>query len=292
MKYLPYELTYDEMTAFTPLWRGERFPDGRPKVPDAALDSIARFSTITHAWHVCKNAGFDFQFIAGFKSTIPDQAMVGRALTALYIPCRPDIKEAMMKAGHDAGEVGDMNSWPIDRLTERDVYVADVYNKTKDGPIVGERLSTAIYARSRNGCVHNTTVRDIDGIRDIEGFNIFHRGMDPSFANFTIMLAGINCPMRMEGITVMPGDVVLAKDDCAIFIPPHLADYCALTGAVTAYRDIFSVERMRTKTYTSGEIDSKWTELIEADFREWLAAQPDVPFTQDDLERSTRERMW
>ena len=292
MKILPYDLTPGELDAFTPLWRGERYPDGRPKVPDAALDSIVRFSTITHAWHVCKNAGFDHQFIAGFQSTIPDRAMAGRALTALYMPCRPDIKEAMMKAGHAAGEIGDMISWPIDRLTERDVYVADVYGKMKDGPIVGERLSTAIYARSRNGCVHNAAVRDIDGILDIEGFNIFHRGMEPSYASPTIMLAGINCPMRMEGVSVMPGDVVLAKNDCVIFIPPHLADYCALTGAVTAYRDMFSVERMRDRTYTSGEIDAKWTEPIEADFREWLAAQPDVPFTQDDLERSTRERMW
>jgi regulator of RNase E activity RraA len=261
-------------------------------VTDEALDGILRFSTITHAWHVCKNAGFDNQFIAGFQSTLPDQAMAGRALTALYMPCRPDLKEVMVKAALAAGEIGDMNSWPIDRLTERDVYVADVYGKTKDGPIVGERLSTAIYARSRNGCVHNAAVRDIDGIRDIGGFNIFHRGMDPSFANLTIMLAGINCPMRMEGITIMPGDVVLAKNDCAIFIPPHLADYCALTGAVTAYRDMFSVVRMRERKYTSGEIDSKWTEAIESDFREWLAARPDVPFTPDDLERSTRERMW
>ena len=292
MKYLPYDLTSEELAAFTPLWRGERYADGRPKVPDDILDSIARFSTITHAWHVCKNAGFDQQFIAGFQSTIPSQVMVGRALTALYMPCRPDMKEAMIKAGSAAGEIGDMNSWPIDRLTERDVYVADVYNKKKDGPIVGERLSNAIYARSKNGCVHNAAVRDIDGIRDIAGFNIFYRGMDPSFANPTIMLAGINCPMRMDGVSIMPGDVVLAKDDCVIFIPPHLAEYCALTGAVTAYRDMFSVERMREKVYTSGEIDSKWTEKIEADFTEWLANQSGVPFTQEDIERSTRERMW
>ncbi len=292
MQYLPYELTPETLCAFTPLWKGDRFPDGRPKVPDGILDSIARFVSVTHAWAICKNAGYPFQVLHGFSSTLPDKLMVGRALTALYLPQRPDFKAVIMDGGHAAGEIGDCISWPIDRLTDRDVYVADVYGKIEDGPVIGERLANAIYARSHNGCIHNCAVRDIDGIREIEGMNVFHRGFEPSYASPTIVLGGINCPMRMEDVTVMPGDVVVAKEDTVCFVPPHLAEHCAFTGAVNFYRDAFSVERMRQMRYTSGEIDANWTEDIEADFADWLTRQENVPFTPDDLAEYRRQRLW
>lgn len=292
MKFLPYDLTREELIRFTPKWTGERFEDGRPKVSDKILDTMEKYVTITHAWQICKNAGYQFQVLHGFQSTMPGKLLIGRALTALYLPQRPDFKEVIMNGGHDAGEIGDCISWPIDRLTERDVYVGDVYGKIVDGPIIGERLANAIYARSHNGVVHNCAIRDIEGILEIEGFNCIHRGMEPSYASPTIVLGGINCPMRMEDVTVMPGDVVMAKDDLVCFVPPHLADWCALSGAITAYRDVFSVERMREKRYTSGQIDAAWTEEIETDFMDWLSRKEDIPFTTEELEESKRERMW
>lgn len=294
MKYLPYDLSAEELTAFTPKWHGERFPDGRPRVPDKILDQIREYVTVTHAWQICKNAGYCWQYLGGFQSTAPKETLVGRALTALYLPLRPDLRETMTERGwKEAAEIGDMVSWPIQRLSERDVYVADVFGKLRDGPVIGERLSAAIYARSHNSCVHNCAVRDLDGILEIEGFCVFHRGMDPSHASpDTVMLGGINCPMRMEGITVMPGDVVLAKGDCVIFIPPHLAEYCAVSGMVTAYRDRFAKLRMAERRYTPGEIDAEWKEEIEEDFRSWLSGLPDVPFTTEVMERLQGERLW
>lgn len=292
MKYLPYDLSPEELCFFTPQWKGERFPDGRPKVPDQTLDTILKYASITHAWSVCQGAGYHHQFIGGFQSTIPGEAMVGRALTALYLPILPGLREHLIKAGQERGEIGDMISWPIQRLVHRDVYVADVFGKIDCGPIVGERLSTAIYAKSRNGCVHNASVRDIDGIRDIKGFNIFYRGMHPSCASPTIMLGGINCPMRMEGVTVMPGDVVLAKDDCVIFIPAHLAEYCAFSGMIVSFQDQFAMLRCREGVYTSGEIDGAWPEHIEKDFLGWIARQPGVPFSPEDIDRIKGQRLW
>ncbi len=294
MKYLPYELDAQELIAFTPKWQGERFADGRPRVSDEVMDRIEKYVTITHAWQICKNAGYHWQYLRGFQCTDPEHTLVGRALTALYLPLRPDLREIMTQRGWQEGaEIGDMISWPIQRLTERDVYVADVFGKLRDGPIIGERLSAAIYARSHNGCVHNCAVRDLDGILDIKGFSVFHRGMDPTHASpGTIMLGGINCPMRMEDVTVMPGDVVLAKGDCVVFIPPHLAEHCALSGMVVTYRDRFAKLCMEEKRYTSGEIDAEWREEIERDFRDWLSALPDVPFTSAELEKIQGERLW
>ena len=293
MKYLPYDLTPQELEAFTPAWTGERFADGRPKVSDEVLDRIKEYVSITHAWQICKGEGYHWQFLSGFQSTIPDEALVGRALTALYLPLRPDLRESMVERGGREGEIGDMISWPIDRLTERDVYVADVFGKLQDGPIVGERLSAAVYAKSRCGCVHNAAVRDLEGIMEIEGLNIFHRGMDPSHASpGAIMLGGINCPMRMETVTVMPGDVVLARRDCVIFIPPHLAQLCADTAMIVNYQDQFAKQRMREQRYTPGQIDAAWDSSIEADFMEWLYQQPNVPFTPETLSVLKGRRLW
>ena len=92
MQYLPYDLTYEALCAFTPLWKGERYQDGRPKVPNHILNTIERFVSVTHAWAICKNAGYPFQVLRGFCSTRPGDLMVGRALTALYLPQRPDFR--------------------------------------------------------------------------------------------------------------------------------------------------------------------------------------------------------
>ena len=32
----------DDIIALTPQWKGERFPDGRPKVPDKYLDELRK----------------------------------------------------------------------------------------------------------------------------------------------------------------------------------------------------------------------------------------------------------
>lgn len=293
MKILPYDLTREEMVAFTPKWEGERFSDGRPKVSDEVLDKIRKYISITFAWGVLKGKGYRWQFLDGFDCTLPREPMVGRALTALYAPLRPDLREHMVEKGHQEGQIGDMISWPIDALSEGDVYVADVFGKTEDGPIVGERLSAAVYANAHNGAIHNAAVRDIDGIRDIEGFNIFYRGMNPSHASpHSIMLMGINCPMRMKTVTVMPGDVVLAKDGCVIFIPPHLAACIAMSGAIENYRDQFGIKRLTEKKYTPGQIDAAWTPDIEADFLVWLDAQSEVPFTREDMASLNGIRTW
>ena len=292
MKYLPYALSREELIAFTPLWEGERFEDGRPKVGDDVLDRIRDYVSVTFAWGILNGKGYKWQYLGGFRSTLPEEALVGRALTALYAPCRPDLKEVIYGGGHKSGRIGDAISWPIDELAGRDVYVAEVFGKIEDGAVVGERLSTAVFANSKNGSIHNASVRDIDGILGIDGFNIFHRGMHPSYASPTIMLMGINCPTRMEGVTVMPGDVALAKGDCAIFIPPHLAEFIALSGAIENYRDRFGMLRLRERTYTPGQIDANWGEGIECDFARWLEGQEGAPFTLEDMERVKGIRTW
>ena len=294
MKHLPYDLSPEELQAFTPDWQGERDAQGRPMAPDQILDEIERFVSIPYAWGILKAAGYVRQTLWGYDSTRPNEVMVGRAATASYLPHRPDLRACLMTLGHGAGEIGDMVSWPIERLQKRDVYVADVFGKVEDGPIIGERLGSAIYARTGCGCVHSAAVRDIDGILSIDGFNVFHRGVHPSHASpDTVSLMGINCPIRMDGVCVMPGDVVLAKGDCVVFIPPQLAEKCAVTGMLVYYQDQFAIARMREKIYHPGEIDAKWTAPMMEDFFNWLDEQG-AELTREQAEKlyAGGERLW
>ena len=291
-KFAPLNLVGDELEEYTREWDGDRFPDGRPRVPDDILERM-RLVTVTEAWGVLRGQGYEWQHEGNFVCTHPGQVLVGRALTAMYMPRRPAMRKLMEEKGDRGGCIGDQISWPIDMLVPGDVYVADVFGKVGQGPVIGDNLSTAIYAKSGNGVVHDAAVRDMDGIREMPGFISFVRGYHPSFASPTIMLVGVNCPVRIGGATAMPGDVVLGRDDGVIFIPPHLAEQVVKTSELIRLRDQFGKQRLSEGTYTSGQIDRRWTDDIERDFSKWLEAHVDeLPVSREAVQELLKERTW
>ena len=291
-KFCPLNLTKEELIAYTPEWQGCRFGDGRPKVEDDILERMKQV-TVTQAWGFLRNAGYLLQYEGNWRCTHPGGVLVGRALTAVYMPRRPVMRKVMEEKGGDCGCVGDQISWPIDRLVPGDVYVADVFGKITDGPIIGDNLSTAIHAKSGNGVVHDAAVRDLDGIKAIEGFTSFVRGWHPTAASPTIMLMGINTPVRIGQATVMPGDVVLGREDGVVFIPPHLAEVVVKTSELVRLRDAFGKIRLREGKYLPGQIDASWSDDIEADFSRWLEAHTDeLPVPKSAIRELLKERTW
>jgi regulator of RNase E activity RraA len=291
-KFAPLNLSREELVEYTPEWTGERLADGRPRVPDAILERMEQV-TVTQAWGVLQGDGFCWQYEGDWKCTHPGQILVGRALTALYMPRRPDMRRLMEEKGARCGCIGDQISWPIDMLQPGDVYVADVYGKIEQGPVIGDNLSTAIYAKSGKGVVHDAAVRDLDGIQEIPGFVSFVRGWHPSYASPTIMLLGANCPVRLGRATVMPGDVVLGRGDGVIFIPPHLAEKVVKTSELVRLRDQFGKTRLSEGKYTSGQIDARWTDPIEADFSRWLEDHMDeLSVSREAVQELLKERTW
>jgi regulator of RNase E activity RraA len=292
MTYCPFNLTREEMIDYTREWTGERFDDGRPRISDSLI-ARARAVSITGAWGILRGEGFHHQYEGGFVCTHPGEVLAGRALTAMYMPRRPNIRTIMEEKGFAAGCIGDQISWPIDLLVSGDVYVADVYGKIDQGPIIGDNLATSIHAKSGNGVVHDAAVRDLDGIKELPGFASYVRGWHPSFASPTIMLMGINCPVRIGGVTVMPGDLVLGKEDGVIFIPAHLAEKVVKTAELVALRDKFGKQRLAEGKYTSGQIDTRWADDIEADFSQWLEAHIDeLPVPREAIQEMLKERTW
>jgi regulator of RNase E activity RraA len=285
------ELSKDQMKFLTHQWTGERFEDGRPRVADDILVRMKSVS-IEEAWGVLRNEGYHNQFEGGWQPLHDDVPIVGRALTAQYMPNRPDVANQVLEKGRANGELGNTNSWPIDRLVPGDVYVADGFGKIVDGTLIGDNLGNAIYAKSGNGVVFNASSRDMEGLLKIDGFNAFVRGWHPSFLT-EVMLLSINYPIRMGAATVLPGDVVLAKKEGVIFIPAHLAEKVVVTSEVVRLRDLFGITRLKEGKYTPGQIDSKWTDAIEKDFSQWLEDHIDeLPVPKAQIQELLKKRMW
>jgi 4-hydroxy-4-methyl-2-oxoglutarate aldolase len=284
-------LSVDQMKFLTHQWEGERFDDGRPKVPVDILERMKKV-TIEEAWGVLRNEGFHNQFEGGWEPLHDDVTIVGRALTVQYMPNRPDVADQIKQKGLQKGEIGNTNSWPIDRLVEHDVYVADGFGKIVDGTLIGDNLGNSIYAKSKTGVVFNASSRDMEGLSEIEGFNAFVRGWHPSFLT-EVMLLSINDPIRIGSATVMPGDVVLAKEEGVIFIPAFLAEKVVITSEVVRLRDLFGITRLKEGKYTPGQIDNKWSEEIEKDFSKWIRDHIDqLPVPKEQIKELIKKRMW
>jgi 4-hydroxy-4-methyl-2-oxoglutarate aldolase len=283
--------TAEELIYYTSEWTGERFDDGRPKVADDILERMAKVS-IEEAWGVLRSKGYNNQFEGNWVLLHDDQAVVGRALTAQYMPLRPEVMDRLTEKGHELGRVGAMNSWPIDALQQGDVYVADGFGKVVDGTLIGDNLGNAIYANSGNGVVFDAGSRDMEGLADIEGFNAFVRGFDPSYL-MESMLMGINVPIRIGRATVFPGDVVLAKKTGVLFIPAHLAEEVVDRAEFIMLRDMFGHEMLKKGVYTPGEIDGRWSDDIKKAFLDWVENNPDeLPMSKAELDEYLKDRTW
>ncbi|MDV3308972.1 MAG: RraA family protein [Cyclobacteriaceae bacterium] len=284
-------LTKEQIIALTPEWKGERLPDGRPKVSDDLLRRLKNIS-LEEAWGVLRNKGYRNQFEGDWMVLKPGEAMTGRALTVQYLPKRPDYDDLIRAKGKEEKRIGNFNSWPIDMLTPGDIYVADGYEKIVDGTLIGDNLGNSIYAKSKNGVIFNGSVRDAEGLEAIEGFNAWIKGYDPSFIQ-EMMLGGINVPIRIGRATVLPGDAVLAKKGGIVFIPAHLAEEVVLAAEFIALRDEFGHQRLREGKYTPGQIDQQWTDDIKNDFLKWLDQNPDkLPMTRAELDAYMKSRTW
>jgi len=285
--------TPEYIKALTPDWKGERLADGRPKVSDAILERLKNIS-IEEAWGVLRNKGYNNQFEGDWQIIHADEAMTGRVVTAQYMPLRPDLEKYIREKGkaESRAQQGGTNSWPIDVLTEGDVYVADSYGKIVDGTLIGDNLGNSIYSKSKRGVIFYGSVRDQEGLEEIKGFNGWIKGNDPSYIQ-QMSLVSINAPIRIGRAVVLPGDVVLAKKFGVIFIPSHLVEELVITSEVTALRDEFGHLRLREGKYKPGQIDSQWTEEIKNDFMNWLINYPGkLPMTKTELDNYFRERNW
>lgn len=254
-------------------WGGDRYPDGRPKVSDELLHRMQNV-TAEEAWGVLQGAGYINQFEGNWKVINPGERLVGRVVTAVFMPLRPDVNAVISDSGKKEGrsQRGGQNSWVIDILQPNDVLVVDLFGKIKDGTFAGDNLATSIFTKTGTGLIVDGSVRDVSGISEIKGFRCYVRGFDPS-ALKDVTLMGINVPIRIGAVTVLPGDVVVSDPEGITFVPSHLADKVADHSELTQLQDRWGHQMLREGKYTPGQIDSRWTREMVEEFNAWAEKQ-------------------
>ncbi|MGZ5221131.1 MAG: RraA family protein, partial [Chitinophagaceae bacterium] len=300
--YLPLksqQITKDQLLFLTREWKGDRFADGRPKVPDSILNRM-KLVTLEEAWAVLRNENYKHQYDDSWQTINPDSVLVGRAVTAIFMPGRPDLQRAIDDTGHIRDKrIKSQNTWPIELLVKRDVYVVDQFGAHEDGPTIGDNLGNAIFSKTGNGIVYDGAIRDINGLKELGGFTSFFRTYHPSHhlnnpaGDLNTTLTGINQPTRIGKATAMPGDVVLGRDGGVVFIPPHLAEKVVKISELVRLRDMFSHQRLREGKYTSGQIDTRWSDDIERDFSKWLNEHiNELPVPKSQIQELLKARTW
>ncbi|MCC5938498.1 MAG: RraA family protein [Lunatimonas sp.] len=266
--------TKEQIIGLTSQWKGERFEDGRPHVPDFMLERL-QSATLEQIWGFLMRKGFRNQVEKDWIILKPGETMVGRAVTAQFMPARPDLDSLVRAWGKDEGrsQRGGINIWPIDILTPGDIYVADGYGKVKDGTLIGSSLGNAIYGKTGKGVVFYGSVRDMQELKETDGFNAWIKGHDPSYIR-DMTPTSINAPIRIGEVTVFPGDVVFANDYGTVFIPAYLVEELVISSELVGLRDEFERVLLQEGKYPSGEIHGQWNEAIKNEFRAWVKKYP------------------
>ena len=266
--------TPEHVKNLTSQWKGERFEDGRPKVPDIVLERLQN-ATLEQIWGYLGRKGYRNQVEKDWIILKPGETMVGRVVTAQFMPSRPDLDSLVRAQGKAEGrsQKGGINIWPIDILTKGDIYVADGYGKIKDGTLIGSSLGNAIYGKTGKGVIFYGSVRDMQELKATEGFNAWVKGHDPSFIR-AMTPTSINAPIRIGEVTVFPGDVVFANEYGVVFIPAHLVEELVSASEMVALRDEFERVLLQQAKYPSGQIHGDWDDNIKKEFRAWVAKYP------------------
>jgi 4-hydroxy-4-methyl-2-oxoglutarate aldolase len=230
----------------------DRLADGRPKVPDDLIER-ARGLSSEEVWAILEEKGFRNQYADGFQVLHPSKTMVGRAFTVQFMPLRSDVEDVAKAKAKEHGTPQLTNQTAIDMLQPGDVLVVDLFGKKVNGTIVGDNLFYYTMKTTHSGgLVVDGSIRDLDGISEID-MPAYFRAVDPTPIG-NVMLTGINIPVRIGGVTVMPGDLVVGDREGVYFVPPHLVKEVLDRADETHIHDEWTKKKFDEGKYKSSEI--------------------------------------
>jgi len=244
-------LTKDQMIKLTAKNPYERFEDGRPKVPDVLIERMRGMSA-EDVWTILPGKGFPNHFAGDFKLTKPGTKLVGRVVTAQFMPVRGDLNEIIAAEGKQKGYFGGQNQWVLDQLQPGDVVVIDLFGKNEYGTFVGDNLAYYIMQKTKTGLVVDGAVRDLEGIATFD-LPVYYRNAHPTPIR-DVMLTGFNVPIRIGGVTVLPGDIVLGDREGISIVPPQLVEDVVKRGEDTKIHDDWTKMKFKEGKYKSSDI--------------------------------------
>ena len=184
---------------------------------------------------------------AVLKPSDPKARIVGRALTVLNRARKETVPEAVASKKSGLGEINAHRiAKPGDVLVIQGV--PNVSSLGGTSATVGKR-------QGEIGAVVDGGVRDVDHSRSV-GYPIWSSSVTPITGKWRVETAGVNVPVAIAGVTVNPGDIVLA-DECGVcFLPQNrAAEVLAIAQRWTAW------EEDRLKKLASGISLDEFTSL-------------------------------
>jgi 4-hydroxy-4-methyl-2-oxoglutarate aldolase len=264
-----FSISKQELTDYTSQNPFDRLPDGRPKVPDDLIER-ARGLSSEEVWAILPQKGFRNQYADGFEVLHPDKHLVGRAFTVQFMPLRPDVNDVATSKAKAQGISRLTNQTAIDMLQPGDVLVVDLVGKKVNGTIVGDNLFYYVMKATKGGgLVVDGSIRDLDGLAEID-MPAYFRYADPTPIG-EVMLTGINIPVRIGGVTVMPGDLVVGDREGVYFVPPQFVKEVLDHADELHVHDEWTKKKFDEGKYKSSEIyGSPSDPKLKEEYQEYL----------------------
>jgi regulator of RNase E activity RraA len=264
--------TKDQMLEYTKAWNGERFPDGRPKVPDEWLERAKDMSQeeISVPSGGGRGGGGYSQYAGDWQVLHPEMKMTGRAFTVAFMPARADLDQVVMAKAKEKGVQTFNNQYAIDMVQPGDVFVVDLFGKKEGGTIVGDNLFYYLMKATKGGgLVVDGSFRDLDGISGML-MPCYYRSVHPS-AIGGVTLSAINVPIRIGNVTVMPGDLVMGDREGVSFIPAQNAEAILDRADETHIHDEWTRLKFDEGKYKSSDIYSSPRDpALKQEYQEYL----------------------
>jgi regulator of RNase E activity RraA len=264
-----FTFSKQELMDYTAQEPFDRLPDGRPKVPNDLMERARELSS-EEVWAVLQQKGFNNQYADGFQVLHPGKTLVGRAFTVQFMPSRPDVDDIAAAKAKNSGLPRLTNQTAIDMLQPGDVLVVDLFGKKVNGTIVGDNLFYYVMkATGGGGLVVDGSVRDLNGISEID-MPAYCRAVDPTPIG-NAMLTGINIPIRIGSVTVMPGDLVVGDREGVYFIPPQLVKEVLDRADEIHIHDEWTKKKFDEGKYKSSDIYSTPSDpQLRQEYQEYL----------------------
>lgn len=264
-------LTKEELIKYTAQNPFDRFPDGRPRIPDSVLEmykdmaseevmGAGRPAAAPQSAAAGRAAGpppvSSVTFTDGWQLLTPGKKLIGRAFTVQFMPIRQEIAAVDQAEWKQKGNPLALNhQTAIDMLQPGDVLVADLGGNLDAGGIIGDNLAYYIWKKTGTGFVIDGAIRDLEGVANFGIPGYFRAAVPPAING--VMVTGINVPVRIGKATVMPGDLVFGDREGVNFIPPQNALRLAEAARITHIHDEWTRKKFDEGKYKSSDIYSR-----------------------------------
>jgi regulator of RNase E activity RraA len=236
-------------------------------VTDAQLQRL-RDLPLEAVWGALQGKRFVRTFEGGFQQTIPGTKIVGRAVTMRYLPVRPDLMEAVQTLAKEGNWDYQYNVRAGEDLKPGDVVVVELGGMVDRATFLGDVTALGMQAAGAAGVIIDGGVRDLSELMVMKDIPMLYRGAHASAMADQVGVQW-NGPIRLGGITVLPGDIVVADAEGVQVVPPQLVAGVISAAEDTVYVENFKREMMRSKKYRARDIYPNLSPELQKVFEAW-----------------------